>query len=77
MNFSLHDIARLLEMREDPQHARQEVRELTQRKLGQVEAHLQELDTLRRELLLLINLCRGSRDGCPIIEGMDDGAAPE
>lgn len=71
MNFSLEEIARLLEMREDPQHAREEVRELTQRKLSEVEAHLAELQTLRGELTLLINLCRGTEGGCPIIEDLE------
>lgn len=71
MNFSLEEIARLLEMREDPQHARDEVRELTHRKLEEVESHMEELDTLRKELTLLINLCRGAEAGCPIIEDLD------
>ncbi len=71
MNFSLAEIGELLQMREDPQHARDEVRELTRRKLAEVERQLGELDTLRRELQLLVNLCRGTSDGCPIIEGID------
>jgi DNA-binding transcriptional MerR regulator len=71
MNFSLEEIARLLEMRADPQHVRDEVRELTHRKLAAVEHQLQELDTLRRELTLLVNLCRGAQDGCPIIDDLD------
>ncbi len=72
MNFSLDEIARLLEMREDPQHARDEVRELTHRKLKEVENHMEELDALRKELSLLINLCRGAEAGCPIIEDLDN-----
>ena len=71
MSFTLNEIARLLEMREDPQHARDEVRELTKRKLEEVESHMKELGTLRNELTLLINLCRGSDTGCPIIEDLD------
>ena len=71
MNFSLEEIARLLEMREDPQNARDEVRELTHQKLEEVESHMEELDTLRKELTLLINLCRGAEAGCPIIEDLD------
>lgn len=74
MNFSLEEITRLLEMREDPQHARDEVRELTHRKLQEVKDHLQELDTLRKELTLLINLCRSSEAGCPIIDDLDSRA---
>ncbi len=72
MDFSLVEIAQLLEMRDDPQNARGQVRELTQQKLQSVEEQLQQLDTLRRELTLLVNLCRGTADGCPIIEGLDE-----
>lgn len=72
MNFSLAEIKDLLQMREDPQHARTEVRELTHRKLTEIENHLQDLNTLRNELTLLVNLCTASEDGCPIIEGIED-----
>jgi DNA-binding transcriptional MerR regulator len=72
MNFSLDEIAQLLEMRGDPQHARDEVRELAGQKLVAVEEQLQRLDTLRRELALLVNLCRGTEDGCPIIEDLEN-----
>jgi DNA-binding transcriptional MerR regulator len=72
MNFSLAEIASLLQMREDPQHARSEVRELTHKKLAEIKSHLQDLTTLRDELTLLSNLCAGSEEGCPIIEGIED-----
>ncbi|NOX77089.1 MAG: heavy metal-responsive transcriptional regulator [Gammaproteobacteria bacterium] len=72
MNFTLAEIASLLHMREDPQHARAEVRELTHKKLSEVECYLQDLTTLRNELTLLMNLCAGSEDGCPIIEGIEN-----
>ena len=71
MNFSLQEIGQLLEMREDPQHARDDVRNLTHRKLTEVEDHMQELGTLRKELTLLINLCRGVEAGCPIINDLE------
>jgi len=71
MNFSLAEIGDLLKMREDPQHARDDVRELTHRKLEEIEIHLKDLDTMRKELSLLINLCRGTEAGCPIIEELD------
>jgi len=71
MNFSLAEIKDLLTMREDPQHSRREVRELTHRKLQEIETHLQDLTTLRNELTLLVNLCAGSEGGCPIIEGIE------
>ncbi|HHC72941.1 MAG TPA: heavy metal-responsive transcriptional regulator [Thiotrichales bacterium] len=71
MAFSLEEIGRLLEMREDPGHAREEVRQLTAEKLKEVESRLEEITLLRNELRLLVHLCRGSEEGCPIIEQID------
>lgn len=71
MNFSLDEIKLLLSMREDPQHARNEIRQLTADKLKAVESQLTELKTLHNELQLLLNLCKGTPDGCPIIESID------
>lgn len=71
MNFSLDEIAQLLRMRENPTRARKRVRELTRNKLNEVEQHLQTLNTLRNELTLLINLCTGSKDDCPIIDDIN------
>ncbi len=71
MQFSLKEIAELLKMREDPQHARDEVRLLTRSKLSEVEEHLADLQFLRNELQLLLNLCTASEGGCPIIESID------
>jgi DNA-binding transcriptional MerR regulator len=72
MNFSLAEIADLLQMREDPQNARNVVRKLTHRKLREIEERLEDLKTLRDELTLLSNLCAGSEEGCPIIEGIEN-----
>ena len=71
MSLSLAEIAYLLAMRENPQQARDEVRTLTAVKLEEVEARLKELMLLRNEMRLLLNLCRGAKDGCPIIETID------
>jgi len=71
MGFSLAEISMLLTMRENPQRAREHVRTLTAAKLEEVDARLKELTLLRNELQLLLNLCRGTKDGCPIIENMD------
>jgi len=72
MNFTLAEIGDLLNMREDPQHARDEVRQLTANKLQEVEARLDDLDTLRKELTLLVNLCSASDEGCPIIDRIEE-----
>jgi len=71
MNFSLEEIKNLLSMRENPQHAKNSVRQLTADKLKNIEEQLTDLSTLQNELKLLLNLCRGSEDGCPIIEDID------
>ena len=76
MNFTLAEIKDLLQMREDPQHARSEVRRLSHQKLAEIETHLQDLTTLRNELTLLVNLCTGSDEGCPIIEGIEKKPLP-
>lgn len=68
MNFSLAEIGDLLQMREDPRAARDGVRTLMTTKLEAVETRLEELTRLRTEMRLLINLCRGAADGCPILD---------
>jgi len=71
MNFTLDEISQLLQMRENPARVKKNVRQLTQSKLDEVEQHLKMLTTLRNELTLLVNLCTGSKEGCPIIDGID------
>ena len=77
MNFSLDEIKKLLSMRDNPQLAKNEVRQLTGDKLKEVEHQLAELTTLHNEMLLLLNLCFGSSDGCPIIEGINEDSDSE
>ncbi len=71
MNFSLSEIQQLLQMRQEPQQVKDEIRLLTAQKLSDIEIHVEELNHLRNELSLLLNLCRGSKDGCPIIEELE------
>jgi len=74
MNFSLAEIGILLKMRENPQNARKNVRLLTAHKLAEVENRMKDLETLRKELQLLLNLCETSEDGCPIIAGIENNS---
>lgn len=73
MNFSLDEISRLLSMRQDPQNARSEVRQLTYSKLAEIESHLHDLTTLKNELTLLTNLCQDADGGCPILDDIQSG----
>ena len=68
MNFSLAEIVSLLQMREDPRHARLEIRELALKKLVEIEINLQDLTKLHDELKQLTKLCASDRESCPIIE---------
>ncbi|GMQ90127.1 MAG: Zn(2+)-responsive transcriptional regulator [Gammaproteobacteria bacterium] len=76
MNFTLAEIGQLLKMREGPQMARTDVRDLTSKKLDEIEAYLADLKALRKELRLLLNLCASSKDGCPILENIDETSPP-
>ncbi len=71
MKFSLAEIGQLLEIRDNPQIVRQDVRKLTHSKLAKVEGHLEDLGTLLDELRLMINLRANAEQGCPIIDDMD------
>lgn len=71
MNFKLAEIKDLLIMRENPQHAKHTIRKTTAKKLEQIDERIKGLSTLRAELQLLINLCSGSKDGCPILDDME------
>ncbi|MDE2149348.1 MAG: MerR family transcriptional regulator [Gammaproteobacteria bacterium] len=70
MDFSLAEIRKLLALRARPQTARADARQLTAEKLAAVEVRLKSLRLLRNELKLLLNLCAGAEDGCPILESM-------
>jgi len=72
MSFSLQEIKHLLQMRDNPQKAKAEVRQLTNEKLEAVNDQIEELTTLRNELQLLLNLCFGSKDGCPILDDINE-----
>ncbi len=72
MKFSLDEISKLLKFRESPQTAKPDIRLLATDKLSEIEQHLRELQSLKNELSLLVNLCKGDKDGCPIIEGLEE-----
>lgn len=72
MGFSLSEIGQLISFRDDPQRAKPQVRSMAQLKLAKIEEHLSELQVLRNELKLLVNLCRDSKQGCPIIASLEE-----
>jgi DNA-binding transcriptional MerR regulator len=72
MKFSLGEIADLLAFRKSPITAQPHVRKMANDKLAQTTIHIQELTTLKNELQLLVNLCTGDKDHCPILDGFEE-----
>ena len=71
MHFTLTDIGELLGFSEDPKGAKPFVRQMVLKKLSAIENRIEELGTLRNELLHLTSLCLEDKDGCPIIEDIN------
>jgi len=68
MNFTLAEIASLLEVRARGGKAKRAARALAERKLADIDARLETLLGLREELAGLVAECTGSAGpGCPII----------
>ena len=76
LGFSLHDIGRLLRLRENPVKCSKAVRALAQQKRDALLVQLREIQRMQRELALLLNLCTGAKDHCPILDelGKDTSA---
>lgn len=70
MDFSLEEIAGLLQLRDQPGDVREEVRGMTEQKLKAIEARIGELTLLRDELSNLVEQCQASDGCCPIIQHM-------
>lgn len=72
MNFSLAEIAELVQMRQDPAAACRDVHNIARIKLGEIEAHIEELSLLRSELQSLVGQCTTTKaEGCAILEGLE------
>ncbi len=74
MDFSLDEIGQLLALREQDGDVRADVRALTEVKLAQIEQRIATLTQLRDELHELVDACRRSPSGCPIIARMEQAS---
>lgn len=77
IGFSLEDIAQLLSIRVDKQsYSCQEVTDLTQNKLNEVNAKIDELQSMQQTLGILLDSCCGGPEKathCSIMEALDEG----
>lgn len=72
MDFSLAEIAQLLDLRVDPVTSRKEVRELAEEKLAAITQRIKTLKKLQKELKGLVEDCHhGGPGACPIIKGLE------
>ena len=71
VGFSLKEIGKLLRFRENPANSRPGVRELAAKKHAQVQQQIAVLHTMESELALLMEICRGESNTCPILMTLD------
>ncbi|MBM6608821.1 Zn(2+)-responsive transcriptional regulator [Enterobacteriaceae bacterium RIT814] len=79
LDFSLESIRELLSIRIDPQHHTcQESKSIVQARLNEVEARIQELQTMRLSLQRLNDACCGTSHSsvyCSIFETLEQGSS--
>ena len=73
LGFSLEEIRQLLRFRENPARCSKSVRTLAQRKCAALSTQGQAIEQMQRELALLLNLCSGTSEHCPILERLESG----
>ncbi|MGH8131267.1 MAG: MerR family transcriptional regulator [Steroidobacteraceae bacterium] len=71
LGFSLQEIRQLLRFRENPIRCSKSVRRLAQRKCENLAAQRQAIEHTHRELSLLLSLCSGASDHCPILDRLE------
>ncbi len=71
IGFSLAEIGQLLKLRENPLKSSKAIRAMAQRKCKDMQKQISTLKTVEAELTLLLNLCSGNSDNCPILDRLD------
>ncbi len=71
IGFRLAEIGQLLKLRENPLKSSKAIRAMAQRKCEDVRKQISTLKTVEAELTLLLNLCSGNSNNCPILDRLD------
>lgn len=71
LGFTLEEIRQLLRFRQNPARSSKAVRQLALRKCDALSTQLKAVEHMQRELTLLLNLCSGANDHCPILERLE------
>ena len=73
-NFSVEECREVLSLYEDRNRPSREVKALTVKKIGEIDARLEELQSLKDELSTLAASCDGDhRSHCPILNALSGG----
>jgi MerR family copper efflux transcriptional regulator len=76
-DFSIEECRELLGLYEDRNRPSREVKALTLKKIGEIDARLAELQSLKDELSGLASACDGDhRPDCPILNALSGGGIP-
>ena len=76
-NFSVEECRELLSLYEDRNRPSREVKAMTVKKIGEIDARLAELQSLKDELSTLAASCDGDhRSHCPILNALSGGSCP-
>lgn len=73
LGFSLKEISELLNLQEDPDATRADVKRHAETKLANIEAKILDLQRMRKALNKLVSECpgHGPLPGCPILESLN------
>lgn len=71
VGFSLDEIRRLLEFRRDPVRCSDSVRKVAASKVEELGGKLESLRRMHDELKLLLELCSGDTEHCPILDSLE------
>lgn len=71
IGFSLTEIGKLLKLRENPVKCSKAIRALAAEKCSSLNEQLEILTRMRDELTLLLNLCTGDSEHCPILDNLE------
>ena len=71
VGFNLEESGELVNLFNDPQRHSADVKRRTLEKVAEIERHIEELQSMRNQLLALANACPGDDSAdCPIIENL-------
>ena len=71
VGFNLEESGELVNLFNDPQRHSADVKRRTLEKVAEIEQHIEELQSMRNQLLALANACPGADSAdCPIIENL-------